>query len=118
MSSEKDILNVIQYLKGFTGFQAHVIDYQDYRGCQRNLILRKPIYYKKNQVLTIEFDNYTLVIRDALNRSYGNPKPTVLRVTDLDRNTIDIEVVGLASTMEGFLRAFVPCDYSCASSAV
>ena len=105
MLTEEQIRNVLTYLNGFKGFSCTV---REPEGERRNLILRSASFYKRNFVLVVEFDAYTLVIRDALNRNYSNPKPTLLRCIGRDSNEYEVEIDGLARSMWSFLDAFAP----------
>ena len=107
MLTEEQIRNVLTYLNGFKGFSCTV---RESEGERRNLILRSALFSKRNCVLVVEFDAYTLVIRDAMNRNYSNPKPTLLRCIGRDNNEYEIEIDGLAKSMWSFLDAFVPRD--------
>lgn len=106
MLTEENIRNVLTYLNGFRGFSCTI---REPEGERKDLILRSALFYKRNFVLVVEFDAYTLVIRDALNRNYSNPKPTMLRCIGRD-NEYEIEINGLARSMWSFLDAFVPRD--------
>lgn len=107
MASENEIRNVLSYINGFRGFEAKYVNYATGES-KDNIIIRKATYYLRNQVMVIEFNNYTLVIRDALNRTYKQYAPTIIQIVDVYGNMQEIEIVGLAGTMEDFLNSFIP----------
>ena len=117
MVTEQNILDVITYFKGFTGFEASVVDYET-GSTVTNLVIRKATFYQGNSVLVFEFDVYKLVVRDALDCSYSNPYPTTLRIIKPSRNMVDIRINGLASTMDKFFGAFIPRTKSSFSFAI
>ena len=103
----EQIRDVLAYLNGFRGFSCTV---REPEGERRDLILRSALFYERNSVLVVEFHSYSLVIHDALNRAYSNPKPTLLRSIGRDGKDYEVEIDSLANSMWSFLDAFVPRD--------